>query len=126
MVPFALLPELDEINIRYGHKFKTDQFEINIPGSSISLHMVSKSLWIDNHPHRVEGARRVILFQRTEADGDGKIINQNIYLGLTTEMGRGLIVKYNVESNSWELSAHPNDSLYKKDPDIQEIINYAR
>jgi len=108
MVPFKLLPELDKMDIRHGHKFKTDEFEISIPGSSITLHMPSNSLWIDGQPHHVPKAKRVILFQRTHASTDGGVLHQAIYLGLMTYEGIGLIVKYTVETKNWELSAHPS------------------
>jgi len=121
MMPFHLLPQLCKMDIRNGHIFKTDQFEITIPNSNISLHMVSKSLWIDGRPHHVAGAQRVILFQRTEANLQGDIINQYIYLGLMTEDNRGYIVKYHVENNTWELKIHPNGILPKEDAEIQSL-----
>jgi len=121
MVPFRLLPELDKMDIRNGHRFKTDQFEITIPGSKIMLHMASRSLWIDGQPHYVEKARRVILFQRTQADAAGQVISQHIYLGLMTDSGRGLIVKYHVEDNSWELKIHPNGNSPQEDDEIRSL-----
>lgn len=121
MVPFRLLPELGKMDIRHGHKFKTDQFEIQIPGSDIMLHMASRSLWIDGKPHYVKKARRVILFQRTQADNTGKIVSQHIYLGLMTELGRGLIVKYHVESKTWELKIHPNGNSPDEEAEMQSL-----
>lgn len=121
MIPFKLLPELDKMDIRHGHRFKTDQFEIKIPDSGIMLHMASRSLWINGKPHYVERARRVVLFQRTEADNSGKIVSQHIYLGLMTEQGRGLIIKYHVESKTWELKIHPNGHSPKSDVDLQSL-----
>lgn len=121
MVPFKLLPELDKMDIRHGHRFKTDQFEIKIPGSGIMLHMASRSLWINGKPHYVEKARRVVLFQRTEANREGEVINQHIYLGLMTEQGRGLIVKYHVESKKWELKIHPNGNSPTEHAEIQSL-----
>ena len=111
MVPFKLLPELDKMDIRNGHRFKTDQFEIEIPGANITLHMPSQSLWIDGRPHHVEQAKRVILFQRTHVSSTDGVTNQDIYLGLLTDGGRGLIVKYNVAGKTWELSVHPNGGV---------------
>jgi hypothetical protein len=122
MVPFKLLPELDRMDIRNGHKFKTDQFEIEIPGSGILLHMASRSMWIDGKPHYVEKARRVILFQRTKVDpANGDVVSQHIYLGLMTDEGRGLIVNYHVETNSWELKIHPNGNSPDKHAEIQSL-----
>jgi hypothetical protein len=118
MVPFKLLPELDKMDIRNGHKFKTDEFEIAIPGSDITLHMPSNCLWIEGKPHHVPGAKRVILFQRTHAAPDGGVLSQAVYLGLMTDDQRGLIVKYMVESKKWELSVHPNGNS----PDRQAKI----
>jgi hypothetical protein len=107
MVPFKLLPELDKMDIRGGHKFKTDEFEIAIPGSDITLHMPSKSLWIEGKPHHVPGASRVILFIKNYVRNDGAHWRY-IYLGLMTEGGRGLIVKFNENDKTWELNIHPN------------------
>jgi hypothetical protein len=121
MVPFRLLPELGRMDIRNGHRFKTDQFEIKIPGSNIMLHMASNSLWIDGKPYYVEKASRVILFQRTEADNTGQIVSQYIYLGLMTNLGRGLIVKYHVESKTWKLKIHPDGNLPIEDAQAQSV-----
>ena len=121
MVPFKLLPELDKMDIRNGHRFQTDQFEIKIPDTTIMLHMPSNSLWIDGKPHYVEYGRRVILFQRKTVNSDGTIKNQNIYLGLMTESGHGLIIKYNVESKKHVLKKYPNGNAPDAKASVQSL-----
>ena len=106
MIPFKILPELEHLDIKNGHKFKTDQFEITIPGTKILLHMPSRSIWVDGAPHLVKNAERVVLFKRTKASATSEIIGQNIYLGLLTESGDGLIVKYDTNSKTHTLQPY--------------------
>lgn len=120
MMPFKLLPELDEMNIRGGHLFKTNQFQINIPNSAISLHMPSQSIWINEEPYYyIENGNRIVLFQRTYSNINGNVDNQEIYLGLMTEEKEGLIVKYNVRNKSWSIISYPNGTRY----DIEDLSN---
>jgi hypothetical protein len=120
MLPFKLLPELDRMDIRNGHKFKTDEFEIEIPGAGITLHMPTKSLWIDGRPYHVEGASRVILFIKNFISNDGSSW-RHIYLGLMTDMGRGLIIKYDEESKTSEISVHPDGTSYEARGNIPSL-----
>ena len=121
MVPFKLLPELDQMDIRNGHSFKTDQFEVKIPGADITLHMASRSLWIDGKPYYVENGRKVVLFQRTEVDAAGQVASQHIYLGLMAHTGEGLIVKYHVQTKTWELKIHHANGASSKGGDLQGV-----
>lgn len=103
MVPFKLLPELKEVNVRRGHKFRTKQFEIYIPDTKISLYMPSSCLWINGEPHIVEDAERVVLFQRNHHRNDGKIMKE-VCLGLLDEYGDGIIIKYNMSSKTYSIN----------------------
>jgi len=120
MLPFKLLPELEKMDIRNGHKFKTEEFEIEIPGSGITLHMPSKSIWIDGRPHYVENATRVILFVKNFISNDSSSW-RHIYLGLMTDMGNGIIIKYNEEDKTWELTIHPDGTSYESKGNIPNL-----
>lgn len=93
MIPFKLLPGLEEINNRKGHKFNTDQLELEIVDADIKVLMPSCSIWIGKKAIYVPEASRLILFERNliRNDASGKII----VVGLVDEQGAGKMVQYN-------------------------------
>jgi hypothetical protein len=97
MIPFKLLPELADLDVRRGHRFKTDQFEIEIPGADIKLHMPSMSLWVQGQPHPVKDASRVILFNRNYHRSDGRTWKE-VCIGLLSVYGNGLMVRYRMDT----------------------------
>jgi len=102
MIPFKLLPELDELSVKRGHKFKTDEFEITIPGTEILLHMPSRSLWIDGKPTHVKDAERIILFNRNYRHNNGTGWRE-VYIGLLNYCGRGVLIKYNLDNKKYTI-----------------------
>ncbi len=102
LLPFKLLPELERVNLKKGHKFKTDQFEIEIPGADIKLYMYQSTLWVKNKPYIVKGATRVILFTRNHNRNDGHKWKE-VCIGLMTETGYGVLVKYNMVSGKYNV-----------------------
>lgn len=103
MIPFKLLPELGDLDVRRGHRFKTDQFEIEIPGADIKLHMPSLSLWVKGQPHPVDNASRVILFNRNYHHSDGSSWKE-ICIGLLSVYGNGIMVKYRMDKDTYSIN----------------------
>lgn len=102
MVPFKLLPELEKLDVKRGHTFKTDQFEVEIPGSDIKIHMPSRSLWVKGKPNHVENASHIVLFTRNYRRQDNSGWRE-VYMGLLDDRGYGILVKYNLESGAFRI-----------------------
>lgn len=81
MLLFKLLPEIEEVSNKIGHKFSTDQIQIMAGG--VKVHMPSATLWIPNYePQMVEKADRVILNRQVEVSSDGTKKIKSITIGL--------------------------------------------
>ena len=93
IIQLKLLPEIVKIDLKNGHLFKTDQFQIDIPESNIMLHMPSNSIWVGKTPYSVPNAYKVILFKRTYKSNQSTY--EEIYIGLLDKDNFGVIVKYN-------------------------------
>jgi len=103
MLPFKLLPKMLDVNLRRGHKFKTDQFEIEIPESRIKLYMPSRTIWVNGKVYMVEDATRVILFTKNYVRGDGESWRE-ICIGLLANDGNGTIVTYHEVDKSCHIT----------------------
>lgn len=87
MIPFGILPHIEEVSIKLGHVFKIKQLLIR--SGPVTLHLPTDSIWIeDEDPILVADAKRVILFKKNFHPSEGESYNE-VHIGLADVHGRG-------------------------------------
>jgi hypothetical protein len=90
-IPWSLLPDLAEINIPCGHRFKTK--DIMIESGRVRAELPTGSIWIDdNIVAGVPGAEFVILRKRVFHPSN-EIPHEHIHIGLINMSGEGILVR---------------------------------
>ena len=93
MIPFRLLPDIQDISMECGHKFKKNNLSCEV-ADRIRLDLHTGAIWVDNKlVAAVPGANRMILHKRKFEPSHGATPYSHIHAGLVNEQGEGYLVR---------------------------------
>jgi len=93
MVPFKLLPDIQEVSMDCGHRFSKNDMIIDVMGR-IRLEMHTGGIWVDDVlVAGVKNVSRLILHKRNFESTHGGPSNQHIHAGLVDSEGQGYLVR---------------------------------
>jgi len=93
MVPFKLLPDIQDISMECGHKFRKNDLTCEVAGR-VKIDLYSGAIWVDGQlVAGVPGAARLILHKRKFEPTHGAASFQHIHAGLVDNEGVGYLVR---------------------------------
>ena len=93
MIPFRLLPELQDVNMERGHKFRKNDISCEVM-DRIKLDLHTGAIWVDGKlTAGVPGAARLILHKRKFESTHGGPAFHHVHAGLVDNDGAGYLIR---------------------------------
>jgi len=93
MIPFRLLPELQDISMDCGHKFRKNDLSCEVL-DRVRLDLYSGAIWVDNKlVAAVSHPTRLILHKRKFESSHGAPSYFHIHAGLVDSDGNGHLIR---------------------------------